>query len=347
MNFKKHLFLFAGILSCSFIMAQQPSDILSVSASTKLEKSSLAFDKDTKTMWEVNGQDLKADQWLMFTIQTPGDVCELNLQMQGVSKEELKQLMSVFVTYDPMNLGVPVDYQVKGSAKEMQVTFSPKYGAHVRLAFKGDSRVKPFSVKEVAVLLADKVLKDRKGEKTSLRYMDPTLPVEERVESLLSVMTPEDKMELIREGWGIPGIPHLYVPPITKVEAVHGFSYGSGATIFPQALAMGATWNKKLTEDVAMAVGDETLAAGTMQGLRYSMWHRMHVGDVVRRHLVKTLCWYHKLVEPGLKDINLKACLLLRNILVGMAPPWADVIPMISVCPNVKCVRCFWVRSVM
>lgn len=87
-------------------------------------------------------------------------------------------------------------------------------------------------MKEVAVLLADKVLKDRKGEKTSLRYMDPTLPVEERVESLLSVMTPEDKMELIREGWGIPGIPHLYVPPITKVEAVHGFSYGSGATIF-------------------------------------------------------------------------------------------------------------------
>lgn len=53
--------------------------------------------------------------------------------------------------------------------------------------------------------------------------MDPRLPVNERVESLLSVMTPEDKMELIREGWGIPGIPHLYVPPITKVEAVHGF----------------------------------------------------------------------------------------------------------------------------
>ncbi len=50
MNFKKHLFLFAGILSCSFIMAQQPSDILSVSASTKLEKASLAFDKDPKTM---------------------------------------------------------------------------------------------------------------------------------------------------------------------------------------------------------------------------------------------------------------------------------------------------------
>lgn len=95
--------------------------------------------------------------------------------------------------------------------------------------------------------------------------MDPTFPVDERVESLLSVMTPEDKMELIREGWGIPGIPHLYVPPITKVEAVHGFSYGSGATIFPQSLSMGATFNRELTEKVAMAIGDETLSANTKQ----------------------------------------------------------------------------------
>lgn len=91
-----------------------------------------------------------------------------------------------------------------------------------------------------------------------------SLPVEERVESLLAVMTPEDKMELIREGWGIPGIPHLYVPPITKVEAVHGFSYGSGATT-PQALARGATWNRKLTEEVAMVIGDETVVANTKQ----------------------------------------------------------------------------------
>lgn len=31
----------------------------------------------------------------------------------------------------------------------------------------------------------------------------------------------------------------------------------------------------------------------------------------------------------------------------GHGAPWADVIPMISVCPNVKCVRCIWFRSVM
>ena len=61
--------------------------------------------------------------------------------------------------------------------------------------------------------------------------MDASLPVEERVESLLAVMTPEDKMELIREGWGINGIPHLYVQPFTKVEAVHGYNYGNVANI--------------------------------------------------------------------------------------------------------------------
>lgn len=104
-----------------------------------------------------------------------------------------------------------------------------------------------------------------KENTTLLPYMNPTLSVEERVENLLSIMTVDDKMELIREGWGISGIPHLHIPPITKVEAVHGFSYGSGATIFPTSIAMGATFDKELTESVAKVIGDECIAAGVMQ----------------------------------------------------------------------------------
>lgn len=228
-------------------------------------EASLVFDNDLGTVWNLDKSALSKEQWLMFTLQTPGDVCEIDLQAQGLSKNDLKRQMSVFVTYDPMNLGVPVDYTVTGDAKKLTLKFEPKYGAHVRLAFNCAEGMKPFALKEVSVLLAKKEMTDRKGNKTDLPYMDPTMPVEERVESLLSVMKPEDKMELIREGWGIPGIPHLYVPPITKVEAVHGFSYGSGATIFPQAIALGATFNKKLAEVTAMAIGDETVAAGTMQ----------------------------------------------------------------------------------
>lgn len=225
----------------------------------------MVFDNDLGTVWNLDKSALSKEQWLMFTLQTPGDVCEIDLQAQGLSKNDLKRQMSVFVTYDPMNLGVPVDYTVTGDAKKLTLKFEPKYGAHVRLAFNCAEGMKPFALKEVSVLLAKKEMTDRKGNKTDLPYMDPTMPVEERVESLLGVMKPEDKMELIREGWGIPGIPHLYVPPITKVEAVHGFSYGSGATIFPQAIALGATFNKKLAEVTAMAIGDETVAAGTMQ----------------------------------------------------------------------------------
>ena len=246
-------------------MAQTHTDVSSVSASTTKHEASLVFDNDLGTVWNLDKSALSKEQWLMFTLQTPGDVCEIDLQAQGLSKNDLKRQMSVFVTYDPMNLGVPVDYTVTGDAKKLTLKFEPKYGAHVRLAFNCAEGMKPFALKEVSVLLAKKEMTDRKGNKTDLPYMDPTMPVEERVESLLGVMEPEDKMELIREGWGIPGIPHLYVPPITKVEAVHGFSYGSGATIFPQAIALGATFNKKLAEATAMAIGDETVAAGTMQ----------------------------------------------------------------------------------
>ena len=265
MKFKKHLLFCVGMLTFSWAMAQETTGISSVSASTNQEEAPFAFDQKAETAWSLDKSQLENRLWLMFTLQTPGDVCEINLQAQGLSKNALKSQLNVFVTYDPMNLGDPVDYTVDGDSKNCVLRFEPKYGAHIRFGFNCTNGMKSFSLKEVSVVLAKKEMTDRKGNKTDLPYMDPKLPVEQRVESLLGVMKPEDKMELIREGWGIPGIPHLYVPPITKVEAVHGFSYGSGATIFPQAIALGATFDKKLAEATAMVIGDETLAAGTMQ----------------------------------------------------------------------------------
>lgn len=256
----------AGILfSCTCVMAQQQSAVLSASSSVNQEGIRLIFDQDPKTAWTLNTKDLNREQWLMFTLQQPGDVQELTLLTLGASKAELQTALAIYVTYDPMNLGTPVTYEVKGNGKDFNLVFPPKYGAHVKVVVKPGKLSKPLSVKEITVSLAAKELKDQHGKATDKRYMDASLPVEERVESLLAIMTPEDKMELIREGWGIPGIPHLYVPPINKVEAVHGFSYGSGATIFPQALALGATWNRALAEEVAEVIGDETVAANTKQ----------------------------------------------------------------------------------
>lgn len=53
-----------GMLSCSVAMAQQQSDIMSVSASTNVENAALAFDKNMKTMWTLPSQALKSGQWL-------------------------------------------------------------------------------------------------------------------------------------------------------------------------------------------------------------------------------------------------------------------------------------------
>ena len=113
-----------GMLSFSVAMAQQQSDIMSVSASTNVENAALAFDKNMKTMWTLPSQALKSGQWLMFTIQQPGDVYELELQKQGINKKELKDALDIFVTYDPMNLGNPISYQILGNEKQMKVKFA-------------------------------------------------------------------------------------------------------------------------------------------------------------------------------------------------------------------------------
>lgn len=81
MKLKLKCLLLTGLLSSSLSMAQQQSDVLSVSASANAKEASLAFDKDIKTMWTLSPQILKSEQWMMCTIQQPGDVAEIILQL--------------------------------------------------------------------------------------------------------------------------------------------------------------------------------------------------------------------------------------------------------------------------
>ena len=252
------------VLAGTFCLAQQV-DITSITASVNGNTANKVFDKNVKTGWNLPAKDLTDNQWLMFTLQQSGDVEKLTVNLSKLSKQELQKLLDVYVTYDPMNLGNPVKYNIEENGGKFNLIITPKYGAHIRLVFKKGQISKSVSINEIEVFLDDKKAKAANVPLKDRPYMNPDLPVELRVESLLSVMTAEDKMELLREGWGIPGVPHLGIPPIKKVEAIHGFSYGSGATIFPQAINMGATWNKKLTEEVAMAIGDETVSAHAVQ----------------------------------------------------------------------------------
>lgn len=242
-------------------LAQQKG-VISVSASVNANQSALTVDGNSTTGWLLSSDDLKSEHFLMFSIQTPGDVKELQMEITGIRGQEIRRFIDVFVTYDPMNLGDAVDYTVKGD-KSFVLSFPPQYGAHIKIVFKGNIVDKAISINEVEIISDNKnTIREEIGEHP---WKDSQLPVEERVELLLAAMTPEDKMELIRESWGVPGIPHLGIPFMNKVEAIHGYSYGSGATIFPQSIGMGATWNKQLVEKVAKTIGDETVSAHTLQ----------------------------------------------------------------------------------
>ena len=264
MNIKKVITttLLLFILQGGAVWAQKKG-VTSVSASVNSNQGVLLLDSDAKTAWELGVKDLQNNQFLMFTLLNPGDLKGLQMDVKGASKDDIQKAVNIFITYDPMNPGEAVKYQIDGNQK-YTLTFPPKYGAHVQVVIKGNTIKKPVSISEISFTYEESAntMQPKTGDRP---WMNASLPVSERVELLLSAMTANDKMELIREGWGIPGIPHLGVPDIKKVEAVHGFSYGSGATIFPQALAMGATWNKKLVEEAAMTIGDETKIAGAIQ----------------------------------------------------------------------------------
>lgn len=233
------------------------NDFISVSASSNATTANLAADGNPATGWTPSGG---GEQYLLLALQTPGNVDRLQLIADGLSAATLKKYLNVYITYDPMNPGNPVAYTAVGG-NSLTLTFPAQYGAHVKLLFKAEN----FTIREVHVGYAENGPSAKTAVLHDKPWLNPHLPVEQRVGSLLSVMTPAQKMELLREGWGIPGIPALGIPAMNKVEAIHGFSYGSGATIFPQSIALGATWDKALVKKVAMTIGDETVSAHTVQ----------------------------------------------------------------------------------
>jgi len=246
------------------VASAQNKYFTAVTASVHKSDAAKTIDRNIKTGWKLTTNDLKSNQHILFTLKTSGDVSEVYLQSAGVSASELKKLVRLFVTYDPMNLGDAIKFEIQGE-KEFILKFSAKYGAHLKIQFLGGIKQTPFEIVEVGVVYAKEAKGTKIADLTDKPWMNPQMPLEKKVKTLLAAMTPEDKMELLREGWGIPGIPRLGIPFLNKVEAIHGYSYGRGATIFPQSIGLGATWDKKLVEEVAKVIGDETKSANTVQ----------------------------------------------------------------------------------
>ena len=130
-------------------------------------------------------------------------------------------------------------------------------------------------------------------------YKDPKAKVDDRVEDLLSRMTLDEKIaqmnmdgmdnyKQLPHGAGVIESPfisvykiarlsaetkryarehtRLGIPPIQIGECLHG-QLAMGATIFPQAIAQGSTWNPALIERMASTIAAEASASGVDQAL--------------------------------------------------------------------------------
>ena len=90
-------------------------------------------------------------------------------------------------------------------------------------------------------------------------YLDPLLPIDQRVDDLVSRMTLEEKAsQLVNQARAIPS---LKIPAYDYwSEGLHGVAAAGIATVFPQAIALGATWDAPLLHDVATVIGTEARA---------------------------------------------------------------------------------------
>jgi beta-glucosidase len=90
-------------------------------------------------------------------------------------------------------------------------------------------------------------------------YLDPNKPTRERVKDLVSKLTLEEKV--LQMMHASPAIPRLNIPAYNWWnEALHGVGRSGVATIFPQAIGMGATFDDDLLLRVASAISDEARA---------------------------------------------------------------------------------------
>ncbi len=90
-------------------------------------------------------------------------------------------------------------------------------------------------------------------------YLDPSQPVDARVNDLVSRMTLEEKAsQLVNQARAIP---RLQVPEYDWWnEALHGVARAGTATVFPEPIGLAATFDAPLIHQMATAIGQEARA---------------------------------------------------------------------------------------
>ncbi|MEU4984152.1 glycoside hydrolase family 3 C-terminal domain-containing protein [Streptomyces sp. NPDC021969] len=121
-------------------------------------------------------------------------------------------------------------------------------------------------------------------------FRDPQLPFAKRVDDLMTRLTLAEKTAFLHQF--APAVERLGIAAFrTGQEALHGVAWMGPATVFPQAVGIGATWNEELVRRVGEAVSKEARAmrarddrvglnvwSPTVNLLRHPLWGRNEEG---------------------------------------------------------------------
>lgn len=121
-------------------------------------------------------------------------------------------------------------------------------------------------------------------------FRDQRLPFAKRIDDLLSRLTLDEKIGFLHQF--APAVERLGITEFrTGQEALHGVAWMGPATVFPQAVGLGATWNTDLVRRIGDAVSKETRAmrarddrvglnvwSPTVNLLRHPLWGRNEEG---------------------------------------------------------------------
>ena len=96
-------------------------------------------------------------------------------------------------------------------------------------------------------------------------YLNPSLPIDQRVDDLIHQLTPAEKTSLLSTT--APAIDRLKVPVMNGWnQSLHGIVWSQPTTMFPVPISMAATFDPPLVHEVAGAIADEGRAV-------YNYWH--------------------------------------------------------------------------
>lgn len=124
-------------------------------------------------------------------------------------------------------------------------------------------------------------------------YLNPTLPIAQRVSDLLGRMTLEEKVgqmmqldartgeldelivkrhvgsilhtspdDLVRAAQIVRNETRLGIPLLVGDDCIHGYSFWPGATIFPSQLGMACSWDARKVEEAARITAEEVACTG-------------------------------------------------------------------------------------